>query len=104
MTPERWSRIKTLFHAAVALAPAERAAFLEASCAEEPEPVELRAELDRLLTAHEELAATAKERAPDTAAPGGGGGTALSGRDTGRYAIGRLIGSGGMGQVYLAID
>jgi hypothetical protein len=40
---------ETLFHEALARPPAERAAFLEAACAGQPE---LRAAVDALLVAH----------------------------------------------------
>ncbi|MET0624406.1 MAG: hypothetical protein ABW250_15605 [Pyrinomonadaceae bacterium] len=50
MTPERWQRIKELFHAASELAPAERGAFLDANCAGDDEA---RAEVESLLAADE---------------------------------------------------
>ncbi len=65
MTPERWQRIKELFHAAAELAPVERAAFLDASCAGD---AEARAEVESLLAAHEREG----EFLPETPAPGRG--------------------------------
>jgi tetratricopeptide (TPR) repeat protein/predicted Ser/Thr protein kinase len=46
MTPDRWSRLDTLFHAVLGLAPERRAAFLEESCGDDPS---LRQELESLL-------------------------------------------------------
>lgn len=46
--PARWQRLQQLFHEALALAEAPRAAFVEAACADDPV---LRAELQRLLAA-----------------------------------------------------
>src|SRR5918997_1461074 len=50
MTPERWQRIKELFHAAAELGPSERGAFLDANCAGDSAA---RAEVESLLAAHE---------------------------------------------------
>jgi eukaryotic-like serine/threonine-protein kinase len=95
-------RVKEVFHAAVEHAPAGRAAFLSASCGED---AALRAEVERLLSAHEEAAtfidrpvvandATAAVKTRPT----------LTGRVIGRYEIGQLLGVGGMGEVYAAKD
>ena len=46
-------RVKEVFHAAVEHVPAGRAAFLSAACGED---AALRAEVERLLSAHEEAA------------------------------------------------
>ena len=50
MNPERWQRIKELFHDAIERAPAERRAFLDAACAED---AQMRAEVESLVSAHE---------------------------------------------------
>jgi hypothetical protein len=50
MNPERWQRIESLFHAARALDPDARAAFLVRECATD---AELRREVETLLAAAE---------------------------------------------------
>ena len=49
MNPDRWRRIKEVFHLALDRAPEERAPFLDNACAGDDE---LRAEVERLLIAH----------------------------------------------------
>jgi eukaryotic-like serine/threonine-protein kinase len=85
-----WLRIKELFHAALERGPAERAAFLNASCGDEPA---VRAEVDRLLAAHGD-AGEFIEQSP----------VALAGRVIGHYQIDRVVAAGGMGEVYVAHD
>ncbi len=51
MKPERWEKLDDLFHAALALEPAERAVFLDEVCAGDDV---LRKEVEALLAAHEE--------------------------------------------------
>jgi eukaryotic-like serine/threonine-protein kinase len=50
MQPERWKRIKDIFHSALECDASTRQAFLEHACAHD---AELRAEVDSLLAAHE---------------------------------------------------
>jgi serine/threonine protein kinase/predicted ATPase len=103
MTPERWQRIKELFHAAAELAPGERGAFLDASCAGDREA---RAEVESLLAAHEREG----EFLPETparvaAALLGGERQALEpGSRVGSFRVVGTLGEGGMGKVYLAQD
>ena len=85
-----WPRVKELFHDALERGPAERAAFLSASCADDPA---MRAEVERLLAAHGE-AGEFIEQSP----------VALAGRVIGHYKIDRAVAAGGMGQVYVAHD
>ena len=103
MTPERWKRTEEIYHAAYALPPGERAAFLAAACAEEED---LRRDVESLLTESEsdggfpEMPALAlpahfmQDPAP----------TAMTGRSVGSYQLTMMLGAGGMGEVYKARD
>jgi tetratricopeptide (TPR) repeat protein/TolB-like protein len=85
-----WDRVKGLFHSALEREPAERAAFLRASCVDE---TDLRQEVERLLAAHDH-AAEFIEQSP----------VSMAGQIVGHYKLERLVGMGGMGQVYVARD
>jgi class 3 adenylate cyclase/tetratricopeptide (TPR) repeat protein len=103
MTPERWRRIKELFHAAVELAPAERGALLDANCAGDDEA---RAEVESLLAAHEREGEFLSESPARVAAAMLDGGRAElePGREVGAFRVRGTLGEGGMGKVYLAQD
>ncbi len=86
----QWPRVKELFHGALEREPAERAAFLNASCGDEGA---VRSEVERLLAAHEQTGAFI-EQSP----------VGMAGRVIGHYKIERSVGAGGMGEVYVARD
>lgn len=82
MDPQRWARIESIYHAALAKTPDERPSFLAAVCAAEPE---VRQEVESLL-----------ENADS--------GPVTVGKRIGSYEILGLLGAGGMGEVYRARD
>ena len=103
MKADRWKRINDLFHSAVERAPEERAAFLEDACHGD---ASLCREVKSLLTSHERtenfIELPAFEVAPELLINDNAG--ALVGELIGHYRIESLIGVGGMGEVYLALD
>lgn len=103
MNRKDWQQIDELFTEAAGKSPSERAVFLEQSCAGDSK---LRREVERLLksndTAPEFIETPAFEIVASEIA--GDQSDALIGTALGRYTVLKLIGLGGMGQVYLAED
>jgi len=97
MKPDRHNRISDLYHAAVQRAPAERAPFLNAACADDET---LRQELESLL-AYESASAhfLARPAVDFVRKP-----VDVIGRQLGSYQILAPLGAGGMGEVYRAHD
>jgi eukaryotic-like serine/threonine-protein kinase len=103
MTQNRWQQIKEIFHASLEREPEERPAFLaEASAGDES----LRREVESLITAHEKegsfIDAPAYEMAAEWLADEGK--DSLVGREINHYRVLEMLGTGGMGEVYLAQD
>ncbi len=103
MSPQRFERVREIYHAALDHPSEERSAFLEQACCGDPA---LLHEVRSLLNADAQAGtfmATAAEAASDTrlldpvAAP-------LTGRVFGSYEVLSPLGAGGMGEVYLARD
>jgi len=96
-TPERWQTIEHIFYEALDLPPAERAAFLASRCNDD---AELRREVESLLASDEKsvedtlsIAAVAADwdRSAD-----------ILNAEIDGYRVIRRLGSGGMGEVFLA--
>jgi serine/threonine-protein kinase len=103
MNAARWTRIQTLFEAALEREPTERDAFLETACADDPD---LLAEVRSLLAADAEahplldsLALDAIALPSDLLPPGI---LPSAGERVGPYRIVEPLGHGGMGAVFLA--
>src|SRR5438270_3055668 len=102
MPNERAERLAELVKSAVEREPESRAAFLEEECRSDPA---MRAEIASLLQQQEGVSEFIEEPALHLAAESFLGQGALSaGQIIGHYEIVSLIGSGGMGEVYLAQD
>jgi serine/threonine protein kinase len=103
MTPERYRQIGDIYLAALELDPARRAAFVEEACAEDQALYE---EVASLLAADQQagdfisasaLEVMAGELAQDQE-------STLAGKRFSHYTILSLLGTGGMGEIYLAED
>ena len=100
---ERWQRIKAIFNSAHSIAPAERASFLDEACGGDEL---IRSEVESLLVADESnddfLNAPAYEFAAGMLDDEEAG--LAVGQVIGRYRILSVLGKGGMGKVYLALN
>jgi WD40 repeat protein/tRNA A-37 threonylcarbamoyl transferase component Bud32 len=95
VTVERWTQVQSLYLAAEALPGAQRDAFLRGACAGDDA---LRAEVQALLDASGDTRGTAAPRERDDAVAE----PLAAGTRLGPWSIERLVGRGGMGEVYQA--
>jgi serine/threonine protein kinase/Tol biopolymer transport system component/Tfp pilus assembly protein PilF len=103
VTPERWQQLKALIDSALELNPDDRAVFLAEACGGDEA---LRADLESLLLHEEQASSFIEQPAFGVMAETltNAQVTSMLGRTLGRYRIIAALGSGGMGEVYVAED
>ena len=64
MTPERWQQLKQIFQSALERNPAERSAFLNQACADDPA---LRSQVESLIASHDQAGDSIEAMAAEAA-------------------------------------
>jgi Tol biopolymer transport system component/serine/threonine protein kinase len=104
MTPEHWQHIKEIFYGALERPPDDRESFIQSACGEDEET---RRGVLQLISAHEETGEFLAVPAFDVAAKSLAHShheNLTQGESIRHYTVLRAIGTGGMGEVYLAED
>jgi len=100
--PERWQRVDKILQDALECEPHDRAGLLDEACGEDSS---LRGQVEVLIRSHEAagsfLKSPVNELLPAPIPPRAG---QFTGQTLGPYQVKVLLGSGGMGEVYLAED
>ena len=92
MSPDSRTRVESVFEAALECAPAERSEFLERACGDD---VGLRRSVQALLAAHERTAGVLEQDVAGVLR------SSTAPERAGAYRVGRELGRGGMGAVFL---
>jgi serine/threonine protein kinase len=107
LKPERWQQISRIFNRAISLDAAARAAYVREHCGSDDD---LKAEVDRLIESHEHaenddfIGGLAVEDVAEQFTAEEETQALQEGQQFGDYVILDHLGTGGMGQVYLAKD
>src|SRR5678816_2676110 len=104
MNPERWQQASRILETALERKPEQLAAYLDEVCANDDE---LRREVESLLVASAQAGSLMDSPAMAMAAPlfvTDNVVKTILGQSIGRYKIATALGTGGMGEVYLAHD